>query len=356
MTRPSTIALCGLGAAAHRIHLPACAKVDGLTVVAGCDPARPARTPPFPVFDDLDELLAATTPDVVAIVTPPEHHFDLARRALEAGCHVFCEKPFVPTLEEADALVELCASTGRTLVVNNEYRCMAMHAAAKDRIGGPGFGELLFVSAHQTFYVTDETERGWRGRERRRTCLEFGTHVLDLCRFFFGTEPERLRARMPRPGRPDGPDMLDLIELDFPGDRVAHVTLDRLSRGRHRYLEMRLDGSEGCIETSLGGKLALNVGIEPRARRPFAELDVAMGGRARLYRGEAYTTLARDPLDLYPSATAALLRAMLDAIERGERPPCDAADNRRTLALMLAAYDAADEDRPIPLRDGLPAG
>lgn len=53
---------------------------------------------------------------------------------------------------------------------------------------------------------------------------------------------------MPRGKQPNGPDYLNLIELEFSGDRVAHITLDRLSRGRRRYLDIRLDGEAGSIE------------------------------------------------------------------------------------------------------------
>ncbi len=76
-----------------------------------------------------------------------------------------------------------------------------------------------------------------------------------FCRYFFGEEPTSISARMPRGKQPNGPDYLNLIELEFSGDRVAHITLDRLSRGRRRYLDIRLDGEAGSIETSLGGRM-----------------------------------------------------------------------------------------------------
>jgi predicted dehydrogenase len=67
----------------------------------------------FPVggyFSELEDLLDAARPDVVHITTSPESHFDLARRCLEAGCHVYVEKPFA--LNEADArkLIDLAES------------------------------------------------------------------------------------------------------------------------------------------------------------------------------------------------------------------------------------------------------
>jgi len=346
---PRTIAMVGLGAAARHIHLPAYKKIPDLRIVGGADPLAQSGQFPFPIFRNLDEMLAATTPDIVAIVTPPDTHAPLAIKALRAGAHVFCEKPFAPTIEEARTVIDAAHRTRRWVVVNNQYRFMRGHAAAKGTIGSPEFGDLRFLAAEQTFFVTPETEAGWRGSDSRRTCKEFGTHVLDLCRFFFDEDPRRIYARMPRAGDDGGPDYLNLILLEFSRDRVAHVTLDRLSRGRHRYLDMRLDGSAGCIETHLGGGIELGAGVRGGSRRPFVHADFSMGGWARLYHGEKYRKLAADPLDLFAEATCQLTRAFLRALDDGATPPSHAADNLRTLALMLAAYESHETGKAIDL-------
>ena len=226
------IAIIGLGAAARKIHLPAY-KRAGIQVVGGCDPAVHKGDFPFTIYGSLDELIDKTTPDIVAIVTPTPTHYELSRTALEAGCHVLCEKPYMATVGEAHDINRIAAACQRRVVVNNQFRFMRCHSAAKRLIGTPGFGDLLFIEATQTFRKDETTEAGWRGADVQRTCKEFGIHVIDLCRYFFDSEPERILARMPRPTKPDGPDYLDLIRLDFPGDRVAQITLDRLCRGRH---------------------------------------------------------------------------------------------------------------------------
>jgi D-apiose dehydrogenase len=343
------IAIAGLGESLRHIHLPAYQRIPGLEVVGGCDPvARPGAFL-FPLFASVPEMLERTKPHLLTVATPSDSHFELTRLGLQAGCHVFCEKPFMDSLDEADATITLSRKVGRHVVVNNQFRFMRIHQAARERIGAPDFGNLLFVSIQQTFFVTEKTEAGWRGHDARRTGKDFGTHVLDLCRYFFGEEPLSISARMPKGARPNGPDFLNLIQLEFSGDRVAHITLDRLSCGRHRYLDIRLDGEIGCIETSLGGRLEGSAGIRAATRRPFVNLDWAPGGRARLYRGERFSTLAREPLNVFGSATAELMKAFLAALDRGETPPCNAADNRYTLALMLAAYDSAEKRMPIAM-------
>ena len=334
------IAIAGLGQAAKRIHLPAYRSISPLEIVGGFDPVARTGEFSFPLFASVPEMLQRTKPDILAVVTPPDSHFALTSLGLQAGCHVFCEKPFMSNLHEADAIIGLARQAGRQVVVNNQFRFMRIHRAAKQMIGQPEFGELMFLSMHQTFFLTEQTECGWRGDGARRTAMEFGTHVLDLCRYFFGEEPISIIARMPRGKQPNGPDYLNLIELEFSGDRVAHITLDRLSRGRHRYLDIRLDGDVGCIETSLGGRMEMSAGVRATTRRPFFCFDLAKGGRARLYRGESFVTLARESANVFACATGQLVKAFLEALERGDMPPCSCLDNRNTLALMLAAYES----------------
>ncbi|MBI3529610.1 MAG: Gfo/Idh/MocA family oxidoreductase [Betaproteobacteria bacterium] len=344
------IAIAGLGEAARHIHIPAYAKLDDLEVVGGYDPAIREGGFAFPLFSSIDELLDKTSPDILSAVTPTAHHYEITRKGLLAGCHVLCEKPFMASMEDANEITALSREKHRWVVVNNQYRFMNIHSSAKKVIGTPEFGDLLFISANQTFLVSEKTEAGWRGQETRRTCQEFGIHALDLCRFFFDEDPVSVYARMPKGGNPNGPDYLNLIRLEFSGDRVAHISLDRLCRGPHRYLEMRLDGSSGCVETSIGGNIALSAGVRGGSRKPYVNLDVTLGGRALLYQGENVRKIASDPLDLFAHGTAQLMRAFLDALDQGATPPCNADDNRRTLALMLAAYDSHEQKKTIEMQ------
>ena len=71
----------------------------------------------LPEFGDYHEALRVTKPDVVSINTYPETHGPFARAAIEAGSHVFCEKPLATTVEEAQAIVDAARARDRKLVV-----------------------------------------------------------------------------------------------------------------------------------------------------------------------------------------------------------------------------------------------
>jgi predicted dehydrogenase len=336
------VAIAGLGRAAKAIHIPALRKLRDVEIVGGYDPVQ--QKGDFPIFASLGDLLAMK-PDVVVIATPPDSHRDIAVAALEAGVHVFCEKPLASSIEEADAVAVAAAAAGRKVCINSEFPFMPTHLAAAREIGSERFGRLLFAELHQTFVVTDETESGWRGNDLQRTFKEFGTHVIDLCKAFFGEQPKAMHARMPRPFASGGPDYLNLVQLDFSGDRVAQITLDRLTKGRHRYLDIRLVGEKGTIETSIGGSAEVTMGLRPTGRKPFADLNLHMGGAVKLYHGDRSTTLAKAPLDLFADATARLFREFLDAIREGREPPSGIDEARNTLELIYRAYAEAEAHR-----------
>jgi predicted dehydrogenase len=77
----------------------------------------------FPIgghYSDLQEMLERARPEVVHITTPPQGHFDLARRCLEAGAHVYVEKPFTVHAAEAQTLLELAEQRKLKVTVGHD--------------------------------------------------------------------------------------------------------------------------------------------------------------------------------------------------------------------------------------------
>jgi predicted dehydrogenase len=145
MTLKAAIVGCGKIADEHARHIQ---RIDGSTIVGFYD-AEPLmarqmqeRFGGAPCFADLDDLLSAARPDVVHITTPPQGHYALAMRCLEAGCHVLVEKPFTMTTDEAEKL--LAAATRRDLKITVDHNLQFSDAAIKMRalvregfLGGP---------------------------------------------------------------------------------------------------------------------------------------------------------------------------------------------------------------------------
>ena len=91
--------------------------------------ARPKHAAPpspsaggFPVTGDIDAIFADGTIDAVMVLTPPNTHLELMRRAARAGKHVLLEKPLEITLERAQALVDAAESAGIKLGIVLQHR------------------------------------------------------------------------------------------------------------------------------------------------------------------------------------------------------------------------------------------
>ena len=79
-------------------------------------------------FSDLDEMLETARPDVIHITTPPQHHFEAAKLCLDAGCHIYVEKPFTVNEQEALELVALAEEKDLKLTAghDNQFRRAAL--------------------------------------------------------------------------------------------------------------------------------------------------------------------------------------------------------------------------------------
>jgi predicted dehydrogenase len=126
------IAIIGCGKIADD-HVHAISRIQDCTIVGLCD-REPLmaqqlgeRSGIATCSSDVDELLRTANPDVVHITTPPQTHFELARRCLEYGCHVYVEKPFTLDALEAEQVIELAKRVGRKITVGND--CLFTNAA-----------------------------------------------------------------------------------------------------------------------------------------------------------------------------------------------------------------------------------
>ncbi len=106
------VAIIGCGKIADQ-HVAACRRIGNCEIVGLCDREvlmagqLGERFGITACFSDAAEMLRAVKPDVVHITTPPQGHFSLAKQCLEAGSHVYLEKPFTVTAVEAKELIRL---------------------------------------------------------------------------------------------------------------------------------------------------------------------------------------------------------------------------------------------------------
>lgn len=343
---PLRVALVGLGNAGFKLHLPALAGIPAARVVGACDldanrRAQASTRWQVPVFPDFDGMMAETAPEVVIIGTPPATHADYCRRALLAGAHVVCEKPFVSSLAEADSLIDLARRVGRRIAVNHEFRSMPIFRALLDEVAGPPAREVFFAQVWQLMDLPPWAEPGWRGQMLQRTLYEAGIHLVDLLVALFGERPLAVTSVMSTCGVREGQtDAVALVTLEFSRGRLGHIVQNRLCKGETQYFEVRAETAETSLRASFGGRARLSTGLF-RAPRPHLRLEFGISGMAWREEGPHRTFLARNPADPGMVATRDLLTRTLAAFAADQPPPVDATAARDLLEVIVACYHAA---------------
>jgi predicted dehydrogenase/nucleoside-diphosphate-sugar epimerase len=136
-------------------HLKAIGACTGVEIVGVADPQADVATlqPLLPagaaIVGSLAELVERARPDVVHIVTPPHTHASLARAALDAGLHVYVEKPFTLTRAEAEALLAYAGEKGRRICAG--HQCLFEHAAIEGRAALARLGTIVHVESYFSF-------------------------------------------------------------------------------------------------------------------------------------------------------------------------------------------------------------
>ena len=123
-------------------------------------------------FTDLDEMIRQTAPDIVAIPTGTEFHYDLCMRVLEHGVHIDVEKPMCVDLEQADVVVAKAKENGVRIAVHHQGRVGAYMRATYKAFTEGSIGELCYINSRGKVYY------GGYG------LMNIGTHQLnDMLKF-----------------------------------------------------------------------------------------------------------------------------------------------------------------------------
>ncbi|MGA2243438.1 MAG: Gfo/Idh/MocA family oxidoreductase [Verrucomicrobiota bacterium] len=159
-------AIIGCGKIADQ-HVLACRRIADCEIVGLCDReilmARQLgeRFGLQPCFADAAELLRTVRPDVVHITTPPQGHFSLAKQCLEAGSHVYLEKPFTVTAPEAKALIRLAGERGLKITAGHNLQ-FTPEMLEMRRLVAQGFlgGKPVHVESHFSYNLGDASYVG----------------------------------------------------------------------------------------------------------------------------------------------------------------------------------------------------
>ena len=222
--RPLNVGLIGGGGGAFIVHPHQKAiHFDGTRRVTAAalhpDPAvamKEAEAWPYPIrgYKSYDEMIAAELKrpageriDYALIVTPNHVHFDPARKCIEAGIPVFCEKPLTVTLKESDDLVALVREHKIPFGVAHTYLGHWTSRLARHIVRSGLLGEVRWVDAYyiQGWLFERTEDKGvmqaeWRVDPKRAGASgcggDIGTHALMQLRYVTGLEPKKIMAHL----------------------------------------------------------------------------------------------------------------------------------------------------------------
>ncbi|MBT8294794.1 MAG: Gfo/Idh/MocA family oxidoreductase [Gramella sp.] len=167
----------------------------------------------YKMFDDLDELIAAV--DMIDVVTPTLAHFEVAKKVISAGKHLFIEKPITNTYEEAKELIELAEKHGVKGQVGHVERFNPAFQAVADRIENP-----MFIEAHRL------AEFNPRGTDVP-VVLDLMIHDIDAVLSVVKSEVKKINASGVSVIS-DTPDIAN-ARIEFENGCVANLTASRIS-------------------------------------------------------------------------------------------------------------------------------
>lgn len=131
-----------------------------------------------------EEMLMNEEIDVIAIYTPDQLHFTHIKQAVQAGKHVICTKPVLPSLEGASKLLSFMAETDRKLFVGQSTRFFEPMIHQRNDYEAGKHGEVSVVEAH---YITDGRwflDKGWSRQKGFSWFYGFMIHAVDLVRWY----------------------------------------------------------------------------------------------------------------------------------------------------------------------------
>ena len=202
------------------------AELDDACVRGVCDlsPKRLAvvqkRHPGVALFTSYEEMLRMPGLDAVCIVTPVKTHFKLAKAALDAGKHVFVEKPIASSVREVRQLMDLAAKRQRVLMVDHTFIYTGAVRRIKELVTRGELGDIHY-------YDSTRVKLGLFQHDVN-VVWDLAIHDLAIMEFVFGKQPRAVSATgmSHLAGQPEN---IAFLTIFYDGNFVAHLNVNWLA-------------------------------------------------------------------------------------------------------------------------------
>ncbi len=292
-------------------------------------------------FASLDAALATTDSDAVLVTTALGGHVPVAMAALEAGKHVLVEKPFAPSLQEAEAVVAAAEQAGRVLMISQNYRHYPAVRVAAELVREQVLGPVSGVRVQFSKYANTAPRGNHRHYEIvHPLLLDMAIHHFDLMRYVLDQEPGNVVCQAWNPPWSNFRD---------PAAAAAMITFDQgavvsyhgswVSTGPSTTWagEWHMECAGGEIVWTSRDDLTLDADVVTVRQR-----------------GKRLRRMALPAMERWDRAGA--LAAFVRSVQSGDAPESSGRDNLGTLALTMATIRAAETGQPQSVPPVVAAG
>ena len=195
-----------------------------LGILCDANPARLTKVgenyPWAQRFSSIDDLLKNVQSDLIAIATPVASHHGLVKTALQAGCHVLCEKPLASNLAEANDLVDTAARTARRLFVDHSFIYTGAVRALRELYKSQTLGDLYYVDSVRINLglFQPDVDVIW----------DLAPHDVSIIDYIVGSRVRRVSA-VGSSHNPRGTADVSYLTLEYENGLVSHLHLSWLS-------------------------------------------------------------------------------------------------------------------------------
>jgi predicted dehydrogenase len=199
--------------------------LDRCQLVAVCDksPAALKRAqkvyPGLQLTTDFSEILTSPDIDAIAVVTPVWTHFELAKAALQNGKHVFVEKPFTSTPEQAEELIELAERKNLKIMVDHTFLFSGAVRKIRQIIDAGTLGPLYYFDSTRVNLGLFQHDVS--------VVWDLAPHDLSIMDYVIADKPEAVVATGAK--HLNGLADMAFITVYFPGNVIAHINVNWLS-------------------------------------------------------------------------------------------------------------------------------
>ena len=283
------------------------------------------RYPAVRTTTDVRDLLTDPALDAVAIATPVSTHFDLAMRALQAGKHVWVEKPLTETVDQGRRLRDEAAKRPLVLMVDHTFVYTGAVRRIFELVKGGNLGKIYYYDAVRV-------NLGLFQRDVN-VLWDLATHDLSIMDYVLGAEPRAVSAfgSVHVPGQGVNIGYLTCL---FDNNLIAHVHVNWLAPVKVR-------------RTLIGGgeQMIVYDDLEPseKVRVYDKGITVSDSPEGRYRRLVSYRTgdMWAPNVDS-TEALASAARHFIDSIERRRQPLTDAVAGLRVVRILEAATESMD--------------